>query len=329
MKAASPALIALLNAAIAQGATSTLYSVDLYTFTPLNGPVIRLCTGDFDAIDNAGNVYSCGSIGSGFPKIDLKQSKVQGQWTRGLDDDQWTVALLPTVQDPFTGAFTYPDVFGATPWLAACRFGMFSGAPITVARAYWAAPPTPAQIVAEGVNARTCVGSVVVYGGIIGEVDATQTLCFFNCSSYKYLLSMNLPRNLVQGSCRNLLYDARCGLNAASFAQTATAQAGSTSFNVIATAPTPGGSGTYTKGRMVCTAGANLGLQRMITNWTGGAFQPQYPWPFPVAAGDTFTVYPGCDKSTGPGGCGGFYGASYVNFFAGAPFVPQPEIQIG
>ena len=44
MKAASPALIALLNAAIAEGATSTLYSADLYTFTPISGPVIRLCT---------------------------------------------------------------------------------------------------------------------------------------------------------------------------------------------------------------------------------------------------------------------------------------------
>jgi len=322
MKAASPALVALLNAAIAEAATSPLYSVDLYTFTPINGPVIRLCTGDFDAIDNAGNVYSCGSIGSGYPKIDLKQSKTQGRWTRGLDDDPWTVALLPTVQDPFTGEFTYPDVFGSTPWLAACRAGLFASAGVQVARAYWAAPPTGPYTVA----ARTCVGSVVVYGGTIGEVDAIATLCVFNCSSHKYALSMNMPRNLVQASCRHRLFDARCTLNAASFAKTATALAGSTQYSVLASPATPGGSGSFAQGRMLCTSGANAGLQRTIVARAGNAFQPQYPWPFAVSVGDGFTFYPGCDKSMGAGGCGGF--ANIVNFL-GQPFTPQPEIQIG
>lgn len=322
MKTASPALVALLNAAIAQGATSELYSVDLYTFTPLTGPVIRLCTADFDAIDNSGNVYSCGSIGSGYPKIDLKQSKVQGTWTRGLDDDQWSVALMPTVQDPFTGAYTFPDVFGSTPWLAACRAGLFASATVQVARAYWAAPPTAPYSVAS----RTCVGSVVVYGGIVGEVDAVETVCVFNCSSYKYLLSMQMPRNLVQASCRHQLFDARCTLNAASFAQTATALAGSTQASLVANPATPGGSKTYTQGRMVCTSGLNAGLQRTIVAWNGATFQPLQPWPFAIAVGDSFTFYVGCDKSLGSGGCGGF--ANTVNFLA-TPYIPQPEIQIG
>jgi hypothetical protein len=322
MKTATPALTTLLDAAIAQGAASTLYSVDLYTFTPVNGPVIRLCTGDFDAIDNAANVYSCGSIGSGYPKIDTKQSKVQGKWTRGLDDDSWTVALAPTVQDQFSGAFTFPDVFGSTPWLAACRAGLFAGATVQVARAYWAAPPTAPYSVAT----KTCVGSIVIYGGIIGEVDATPTLCFFNCSSYKYLLSMNMPRNLVQASCRHQLFDARCTLSAASFAKTATALAGSTQYSVLASPAAPGGSGNYAQGRMLCTSGLNAGLQRSIVAHVGSAFQPQYAWPFAVATGDSFTFYVGCDKSLGSGGCGGF--ANTVNFLA-TPYTPQPEIQIG
>ena len=325
MKAVSPALAALLNAAIAEGATSTLYSVDLYTFTPNTGPVIRLCSGDFDAIDNVGNIYSCGSIGSGYPKVDLKQSKAQGKWTRGLDDDQWTVALLPTVQDPFTGAYTFPDVFGSTPWLAACRAGMFSSAAVQVARAYWAAPPTPPY----SAFSRTCVGSVVVYGGIVGEVDATPTLCFFNCSSYKYLLSLQMPRNLIQASCRHQLFDNRCTLSAAAFAQTTVALAGSTQASVAANPPTPAGSKTYTQGRMLCTSGLNSGLQRAIVSWNGATFQPQYPWPFTVAPGDGFTFYPGCDKSMGDGGCGAGGFNNLVNFLAPGVYAPQPELQIG
>jgi hypothetical protein len=324
MKAASPALAALLTAAIAEGATSQLYSADLYTITPNSGPVVRLCTADFDAFDNLGNVYSCGSIGSGLPKIDLRQSHVQGKWTRGLDDDQWSVALLPTTQDPFSGALTFPDVYGGTPWLAACRAGLFSGAAVQVARAYWSAPPTPPYSVAS----RTCVGSVVVYAGIVGEVDATQTLCFFNFSSYKYLLSMNMPRNLIQASCVHQLFDARCTLSAASFAKTATALGGSSQYSVVAAPAAPGGSGTYTQGRMLGTSGLNAGLQRTIVSWSGSAFQPQYPWPFAVAVGDGFTFWPGCDKSMGAGGCGAGGFNNLVNF-RGQPFTPTPEIQIG
>ena len=228
------------------------------------------------------------------------------------------------MQDQFTGAFTYPDAFGSTPWLAACRAGLFASAAVQVARAYWSAPPTAPYSVAS----RTCVGSVVVYGGIVGEVDATQTLCFFNCSSYKYLLSMQMPRNLVQGSCRHLLFDARCTLSAAAFVKTAAALAGSSQYSLIASPAAPSGSKTYTQGRMVCTSGLNSGLQRTITNWTGTTFQPQYPWPFAVAVGDGFSFYPGCDKSTGDGGCGAGGFNNLVNFL-GAPFTPQPEIQIG
>jgi hypothetical protein len=328
MKAASGPLAALLSSLMGSGVPGVAYSCDLYTIVPLNGPTIRLCTADFDALDNSGNLYHCGTIGSGYPKIDLKQSKVQGKWTPGLDDDQWSVALLPTVQSQFSGAFTFPDVFGSTPWLAACRAGLFASATVTIARAYWSVIPTPAQIVLNGAAARTCVGSVVIYGGIIGEVDATSTLCFFNCSSYKYLLSMNMPRNLVQASCVHTLFDTRCTLSAAAYAQAATALAGSTQALLLANPATPAGSKTYTQGRMAGTSGLNSGLQRTITNWNGAAFQPQYPWPFAIAVGDSFAFWPGCDKSLGPGGCGAGGFNNLANFRA-QPYAPLPEIAIG
>jgi hypothetical protein len=64
----------------------------------------------------------------------------------------------------------------------------------------------------------------------------------------------------------------------------------------------------------------------MTTMWDGiSQFQPQYPWPFPIGAGDTFNFLPGCDKSLGSQGCSGFN--NVVNFL-GEPFVPVPEVQI-
>ena len=81
MKTASGPLATLIN-------SSVFYSCTLYTFTSKIGPTIRLTTADFDAIDNVGNVYSCGSIGSGLPKIEVAGSRVTGHWTRGLDNGQ-------------------------------------------------------------------------------------------------------------------------------------------------------------------------------------------------------------------------------------------------
>ena len=305
--------------------SGSYYSADLYTFTSNLGPVVRLTTADFDAYDNVGSLYSCGSIGSGSPKIDLKQSKVQGHWTRGLDSDQWLVALEPTTQDPFTGAFTYPDVIGGTPWLAGCRAGLFDGARVTVRRGIWAAPPTPPYTPAS----RTCVDRLIVFKGLVGQVDCSQTVTFFTINDFKYLLNMNMPRNVYQASCRNLLGDTRCTVNLSSYAKTATAVAGSTPNMVLASPAAPGGSGTFQLGLMTATSGLNTSFSRVIAAWTNGtpqSFQPQVPFPLVVSAGDGFTFTPGCDKSTGSTGCTGF---ANIAHFRGEPFIPTPEVQIG
>lgn len=316
VKTTNAGVTALLNAV-----PPVYFAIDFYTLTTNNGPVVRLCTGDFDGIDLSANVYSSGSINSGSPKIDLKQSKVQGHAKRGLDSDTWIVALAPTTQDPWSGAFTYPDVVGGTPWLTACRAGLFDGASVLVQRAYYPSPPNAPYSVAE----RTCVGTVTVFSGIVGTVDCHQTQCVFTFNDYKYALGMSMPRNLVQASCRHLLYDTRCTLVASSYAQTAVALVGSTPSLVLATPTTPGGSATYTLGTMTCTSGANDGFSRTIVNWdTISAFQPIVPWPFAVAPGDGFTFYPGCDKTMAT--CNLF--GNIANFL-GESFAPVPEIQIG
>lgn len=318
MKPTNAAVTALLNAR-----PVSFHSCDLYTIATVNGPVVRLCTADFDAIDLAAFVYSCGAINSGFPKIDLKSSRVTGHSKRGLDSDTWVVALAPTTQDPWSMAFTYPDVVGGTPWFQACRAGLFDGAAVTVQRAYYAAPPVPPYTAAS----RTCVGTITIFAGIMGAVDCTQTVCRFTLNDYKYLLGMSMPRNLIQPSCRHALFDTRCTLAAASYAANATALYASARQSVIARPAAPAGSGTYQLGRMLCTSGANGTFQRTIAAWDGvQTFQPNVPWPFPIAAGDGFTFWPGCDKSLGAGGCGGF--ANKINF-GGMPRVPVPEIQIG
>ncbi len=314
MKTASAPLTALIN-------SGSFLDVTLYTITTTSGLTIRLADADFDVWDVAGNRYYSGAIGSGYPRIDTARSRATGHWKRGLDSDTWTVTIMPAVQDPMTGVLTYPDVAGGTPWLTACRIGIFDNASVLVTRAYFSAPPAAPFSEAGS----TCVGTVIVFSGYVDSIDLTQTSSIFSVSDYKALLTITMPRNLYQPSCRNQLFDAGCGLSAGAYAGTGTAHAGCTPALIGATLPAPGGSGTWQLGRVKFTSGANAGFQRTISAWDGAStFSVTSPFPFPIALGDTFTIWPGCDKSLWT--CKNF--GNFVNF-RGEPYIPVPEVSLG
>lgn len=319
MKTASGPLASLIT-------SGDFFSANLFEITSKLGPVLRYAATDFDARDENGNVYLSGRDGSGAPLIDPKSSRTTGRWTRGLDSDSWSVTLLPRTRDPYNpGVFTYPDVVGGTPWLAACRAGFFRSAAVVVRRAFWAAPPAVPFTTAS----TTCVGSLILFSGLIGGVEATQTATTFKINDYKVLLQQNMPRNVYQSSCRNILGDTRCGINLPSFAKTANAAAGSTPYAVQASPASPGGSGQWRLGIIKGTSGANSGYSRVIADWSAGTpqiFLPQIPFPFAVTAGDGFSFTPGCDRSMGAHGCAGF--ANLAKFRAESR-TPAPEVQIG
>jgi len=72
------------------------------------------------------------------------------------------------------------------------------------------------------------------------------------------------------------------------------------------------------------TGGLNATFQRTIKSWDGAAtLSVTPPFPFAVAAGDTFTAYPGCDKLAAT--CALF--ANSANF-GGQPNIPPPETAV-
>lgn len=294
----------------------------IYQISLSNGQTLYLTNADFEIWDLTGNRYSCGSYGSRMPKIDAKSARVTSSIKAGIDPDQWQVHLLLSTEDPFAGSF-YPDLVGALSWPNVISAGLFDGASVIVQNAYFASVPT---IPFTKLNC-TPVGTTIEFAGPLGQIDVAATIAVMTFTGWSGRLSQMMPRNLYQSSCRHQLFDARCGLSASSFAKSGTALTGSTASLLVATPPTPTGSGSYQLGRIVITSGANAGFQRLIASWDGiSKFQFLYPLPFPIAAGDGFTIYPGCDKSLGSGGCGGF--ANTLNF-GGEPYIPLPEMQLG
>lgn len=82
------------------------------------------------------------------------------------------------------------------------------------------------------------------------------------------------------------------------------------------------GSIAYGLGTIYFESGASTGQYRQIKAASGGGFYLANPLDTTPTAGDNFAYWPGCDKTQGPGGCGGF---SNTANFKGYPFIPPAQ----
>ena len=165
----------------------------------------------------------------------------------------------------------------------------------------------------------TSAGLVNIFTGRVVEIDCGRSLATFNINSHLELLSQQMPRNLFQAGCLNTLYDGACTLNRASFAVNGTVTSATASS---VTASLSQANDYFTLGTVTFTSGQNDGFTRTVKGFTsGGTFTMLVPLPFVPAGGDTFTIYPGCDKKQAT--CSTKF--SNLANFRGQPYIPQPE----
>lgn len=307
MKTASAQLIALLG-------TGSFVFADLYTITPTQGgTIIRVTTADVDIKVGATTWVR------GVP-IDPEAAKATGHWKVGLDVDNWKMNVLPRATDPITGA-AYPDTINGQPWLAALRVGALDGAVVQVDRAYAATWPQP--WVSPVVVSSTLVLSALFVGKVADVIIKYNSAEIMVNSVIELITNTQMPRNLYQPGCKNTLFDSACTLNAATFSRNASIATVVNQSQFTAFPGSPGGSATYTLGRCRFTSGNNNGFTRLIRSWDGTNFNLMSPPPYTMVAGDTVTVFAGCDKAFST--CTLF--ANTANF-GGQPFIPVPETAI-
>lgn len=311
MKSVNPDVLALLNATIA--GTASAVDFDCYTITLASGTVLRFTTADFDISDGTGNTWSSTGI-----RVDERKSKVTAHWKTGLDTDTWVVVIMPRAIDPVTGQ-AFPDTIDGVPWLQAAQGGALDAADFQVDRAYFSVMPTWPMTPGGAVPLGFVSG---VFAGVIAEVDTTEISAVLSVNDYRSLLSIQMPLHFWSGTCRHTLFDNGCTLVAATYAATGAAIGGSTPGAIANTLGIPSGSGTYVLGSITMTSGLNAGFSRTVTGWNGPGqpFTLLQPFPFPIASGDEFVVYPGCNKTQGA--CTAF--GNLANF-GGQPYVPAPE----
>jgi uncharacterized phage protein (TIGR02218 family) len=267
-----------------------LRMADLYTITLVSGTVLRFTTWD-TTLKVLGNTFLTGPPNFARNAIEEK-----------LGMDVSTIEL--TIEASAT------DLVNGIPILQAIAIGQFDGAAFKIERLFMDSNSVQ-------------IGTVIRFSGFIGPVnELSRSYAKIDVEAGTKLLQMQLPAIILQPGCTNTLFDARCGLNKAAFAEANAVQAGSTVNKLISLSAKA--DAYYDNGQIVFTSGANAGLTKAVKQYLGQQFTFNSPLPFVPSAGDAFTAYPGCDKTQAT--CTAKF--SNLANFEGMPYVPVPETAI-
>ena len=263
---------------------------DLYTITLKTGTALRYTSWDVN-LTVMGNTFLTGPPSIARSAIEEKL---------GMD----VATMEVTIEASLT------DLINGVPILQAIGQGLFDGAAFRIDRLFMD-------------SASNQIGTVIRFSGFIGALDElTRSSAKLSVNAGTAYLSMQLPAVILQPGCTNTLFDARCGLVKASFADNNTVQPGSTVNKLISLSAKT--DGWFDNGQIVFTSGANSGLVKAVKTYSTQQFTFNSPLPFAPSAGDAFTAYPGCDKTQAT--CTNKF--SNLANFEGFPYVPAPETAI-
>jgi uncharacterized phage protein (TIGR02218 family) len=279
------------------------FYADLFGFTLADGTVLTYTDKDIPLTVD-GVLYRADQV-----RIDGMRYKV----AVGLDVDEQTITI----------AYAPGETVDGVPFGQALRTGLFDGCYLRRSRAFytaWNQPP---------------VGVVPLFAGRVSTSDQVGRVeAQVRIKSVPLLLDTMMPRNTYQTGCIHSLFDAGCGLAKADYQMSWTVAAGPTNGTIPVPSGTPPlpaalagnteGLGIFAQGTILFTSGANDGIYRTIKSASvlvPNGLDLVYPLDQIPTAGDTFHIWPGCDKTAAT--CTARFGN--LKNFRGYPYTPAAE----
>ena len=259
---------------------------DLYTLQLSGGTLYRFTSFDVDLIFNSATYTAGGPV----------LSRTQTRAVIGLEVDTLNLTIAPKDS----------DTLGGMAWFRAACSGVLDDAKLTVDTAFLETVP--------GV-----VGIIRQFVGYFAPLTIDRGVIEVTCNSPLSRLDRQFPRNLYQSGCLHTLFDAGCTLNRAGYGVVGSVLSDISSAGFLPSLSGP--IGWFDTGALQFTTGVMAGLKRTIKRWDGTRITMLNPLPVTPAAGDTFTVWPGCARTRET--CATKFN-NVINF-KGHPFVPAPE----
>lgn len=294
MKTVSPELLALLN-----NSTKFLMA-DLLTVTMVGGEILRYSSADSPAVAWNGQTFNY-----------ISWERTKTKIVRGLEVDTLDLIFYPKVYPVSAISEMEEDQILGMSFLKALRLGAWEGATIQLEQAFFSGWWD--EIVGTLIKFTGQVAPFEYDGGAKVTVKSDLEIC-----------NRELPRNLYQPGCLNTLYDASCGLNKASWAATGSVVSASSSTVINSTLAQA--DGYFDLGVLEFTSGSLDGQRRTVKSYAAGVITLAAPLVAAPAAGDTFTTWPGCNKSMDS--CQNKFSNLDANSnlkYRGFPYIPKPE----
>lgn len=229
----------------------------------------------------------------------------------GLESGSVKVTMIPQGDSPFS-----PVLFGGYLLQEAARYGFLDGATVTMSK-FFANDPTytNGQI-------QTSQGAMGFFKGTMQAIDFDRFFIDVTIEDYLSLLGQQqMPKNLFGVGCFHQVYDAGCTLLASAFTVTGTLS--TVGDNSHFTTNLTQADHYFELGVMTMTGGAANGQSANVSTYVNASGAISIVNPFSVAPspGDTFKVYPGCDRQQAT--CTTKF--SNLPHFGGVPYMPVPE----
>jgi uncharacterized phage protein (TIGR02218 family) len=287
MKQVSPELLEYLHPASGKP-RKEFFMCDLYEITLKSGLVFRYASYDTD-IKISDVIYS--HKGPHFKRDRIRLSS-------GIAVDKMTVRVY--VDDK--------DKIGETPMMHIAHNGGFDETNLSLLRCFMSAP---------GV----VVGAVEMFSGYVDVEKAGGLEMKWVVKSGVQKLNVDFPLRKYYPTCPHALYDNACGLNIETFTVIGTVT-GVESYQVFNTDLTAV-DGYYEQGGIEWLSGPLAGVSVPVKSsyQTNGQIIMLLPLDAMPEAGDTFKIYPGCDKT--PATCLNKF--NNFNNNRATPYIPLKE----
>jgi len=270
-----------------------LQVADLYTITLSGGQVLRWTNIDQAVVIGADTWV----IGPGLSRGMLEMSA-------GVEAQAMDMTITADASQTINGQPMVPFILA----------GGFDGAEVVLDKAFRA-----------DLGAAPWVGKIEQFFGRVSDVESAGRLQVrVTVRSVLELFNLPLPPTVYQPQCRNSLYDANCGRDPATYTVTGFAQSASDGLRMQFAHNLLPASGYFDLGAITFVTGANAGIRRTVRQHSTTHIVVMQPWPAPVAVGDEFQVYPGCNLTLET--CTSKFANSPR--FRGHPFIPPPETVI-
>ncbi len=302
MRPATPALVDYL------AQNDSFVITDLYAFALPGGTVLRY-SGGAAALTVPGTAFPAGSLNydaAGYTSFALGPRFGRSTVTTkiGVEPTELDLTVFAGADDK-VGDFTFAE---------AVRLGEFDGATVELDR-FFAPPDAPSSV---------ALGAIIWFYGIVADTDVGRSRIDIKVKSLINLLALQqMPRRLYQAPCTHVFGDAMCGFDRDSLAATVAALAGSNQAAIV-TGLAPNPPTLFNQGTIAALSGANAGQTRTIAQLLDGTAYLLKAWLYPVAAGDTFRLLPGCDHTLAT--CRDTFGN--LAHYGGFPFIPPPELAV-